>query len=992
MGCCNGRTEDPFKFSTTQAPVFETKSRSDSESDDILRQSISKNLLSIREIAKKPLISSIPKGKTHSILIIHKTLSRRNDLWIDKTFSFLASLDEEYEYLAPEIEAFRAFEVICYRISEENQVELIEFYEKLRGIKRNIEHLSLIFNFELLAEDRFLVKSLISKKKINKLNSFFLMIYKENLPVSLSEFIENSLQKPGIFEEMQLIQLLFSLARTLRNLQEIGLEFEDLNEELFSIDLKGIGTLKIDPSKRKFYIKKDKNLGFISLKGYLAPELQRKTEEKSEIDEKTEEKNEINEEKNEITEENTENGFVLIENSKNNKKSAVFSLAVLFLRLTIGKGINPKNLIGKTLINNDFQEIFSLKYPKLWFFLEKMLEEIPEKRISFENLLEKSSFFFLEHKGCSKLEFLSFIPSQQFDEIQHKTLNFDDFFEIIDIIDGNSLIFQEITALNLLKELRLTLIRKGLFLFDDKFIEIANRTSKIHFSLENYPEALEEFSFLENAMFFSKNIENTIRFQMALCYKYLNKTAKSLQIFIELARNSGKEIEKAKAINEIAEIHLENKEFELCKQRLFEAITIMGPLEQIEYKASLADSYEIFSKLLILSEENYVESLEYVKKAHNLRKNLYNSESLVMIKSYKCLALGFLNIGEVKSSLKALSKNLSLLKTRENLCINAFEAQKLRKFRAESLKILSKLQIEVGEAEKAEKTYKEVLEIYEEIYGFYSGELACELHELAGFYNSINLLEKALETFQITAEVLKSVFGEKSLKVAENWSLLGEFHEENGRFSEGIDALLESLKIRLEIFGGVNQSMIGLFLKISKNYELLGFQSKAVEFGEKGLELLREAIGVKKDDTRIFMMNFMQKYIKDDSMKNIIKNDSVMHSMINSPDKKKNSAVNDEILKNFMKNSPDKKNNSAINDDILKNSPDKKDSSENSLKSPSKETIPLVNGSQTAKNKEKDKKSLLIEGLFRMGSLYRKMGMTIKARSCFAEQKSLTFS
>ena len=1001
MGCCNGRSEDPFKFTLTQAPILEIKPHSESEPDNFLYESTSKNQLSLREIAKKPLISSTPKGKTHPILLIHKTLKEKG-LWIDKTFSFLASLHEEYEYLAPEIEAFRCFEVICYRISEENAIKLMEFYEKIKGIHRKIEHLSQIFSFELLAEDRFLVKSMISKKKINKLNSFFLMIYKENLPVLLSEFIENSLQKPGILEESQLLELLFSLARSLHNLQQIGEEFEDLNEELFSIDCKGFGILKIDPTKRKFFRKKDKNIGNMSLKGYLAPELQgtieeneekigeneekieentegksgneeiEKNEEKSEEIEKTE-KNEKTEqtEKNEKTE---EIGFVLIENSKNNKKSAVYSLAVILLRLAIGKQLNPHNFIGKTLINRDFQEIFSLKYPKLWYFLDKMLEETAEKRISFESLLEKSPFFTLESKTASKIDFFSFIPSSITQELEEKTLNFDNFEEILDIIDGNSLIFQQITALNLLKEVKLLLIRKGLFLFDKKFIEISIRASKIHFSLENYKEALDEFSFLESALLFSKNHENNIRFPMALCYKYMKKTTKSLQIFTELAQNSSKELERAKALNEIAEIHLENKEFELCKQSLLEAITILRPIEQIEYKSSLADSYEIFSKFLMLSEENYVESLEYAKKAHNLRKTLYNSESLVMIKSYKYLSLGFLNIGEVKRSLKSLNKNLSLLKTRENLCINALELQKMRKLKAESLKILSKLQIEAGELEKAEKTYKEVLEIYEEIYGFYSGELAYELQGLAGFYNSINSIEKTLETFKITGEVLKSVFGEKSLKVAENWSLLGEFYEENGRFNEGIDALLESLRIRLEICGGVNENMTEIFLKISKNYELVGFQSKAAEFGEKALELLREAIGIKNYDTKMFMMNFMKNFLKKDSLKNTIKSENSLkneNSLINSPDKK-NSLITDEILKNFMKNSAENK-----------------DSSENSLKSPSKEAISFENGPKT---KEKDKKSLLIECLFRMGSLYRKMGMTIKARACFAEEKILAFS
>lgn len=1006
MGCCNSRTEAPFKFETI---TLDTENISH---NGIIREekttSKLKPQLSLREIIQRPPLGT-PEAKDISIISLIKVISDPND----SIMRFLASLSENYEYLAPfGDEPKKPFEFDIIRKIEGEKNRILEFMEKIKGIMRkNYENLAYIFNYEIVDESNFLLKSMASNRKQSQ--SFSLLLYKEYLEFSLSFLLkQDSIIKPGVLQEAELLSILFGIAKSLKILRNLGIEFDDLNENLFAIDSNGYGQIKMDPSLREFH--KKKNL-LRTFQGYLAPELNYYIIEENFYVEDIPMKDSN---KNQESINSKGNSSILSDNNtKNKRKGSSFSLAVLILRLIFGNEIKINSIIRKEDIFNQYQEILTIKYPKLWYFLEKLLEEYPENRLSLEELLSKSPII---NANSELFSFFTLIP--KIGKEVNNVLNFDNFEEILTISQGHSIIFQNNEALKLLKQLKFNLINGNLFLFDEKLVLIAEKTGDLLIKAAKYSEALEEYDYLGKSLVFAKEptaLYSRTRILKALCYKYLKKMNKSKEIFNEISNDLNENItNRIKSLNEIAEIYMEEKNVILAKKSLklaedlflifignskqnqnrynntslnekneelqeenqlnsLENSNICNPQssekkstenqliliennnnntlfsetknnedffnsnlsitnkksslkEKSRYIANnelislIADCYELYAKIAMLFEDDFVESLSFMKKSHKIRKNLYSSEHSIIIKSYKLLSICLLNVGDFKEALSAINKNISLIKTKESIVCNPEEVDILRKSQAESLKILSKIQLELMEIDKAEITYKEVLQIYEEISGFYSPSLIKELQGLAGFYSSINAYNKALETYKIAMEVVINVYGDKSIELADNWMLMGEFYEDNGKFSDAIDAFLEGLKGRLEIYGGMNENMIDLLSKISRNYELLGLYSKAAEYGEKVLVFLREKLRI---------------LVVEEERKNI------------------------EILDKNGENSS--KSNDSI---VLLNEGDK---------------ILMNNG-------KKDFKAMMIESLFRLGSLYRKMGLNSKGRNYFNEEKKLS--
>jgi len=985
MGCCATRIEDQLKYET---PNLETKSLQSLElliqEETILNNHDSKiPTLSLREVLIKPLKNinknNTPEGKLLNLLVLQRSLKKKPSDF----FKFEASFSEEFDEITV-LDSFKSFELDIINVQKPEDYEFLEFLEKLKPfMRKNLDNLAYLFNYELSNNQHFLIKPMISNKKVNVLNNFTIFLYKEYLDIPFHEFIENHVKKPGLFEEKQLLSLLFNFVRIFLNFKTQGLEFEDLTEDFFRFDGKGLGHMKFDPTIRLFLNKKK----------------------------------------------------VL------DKKIMVSRLALIILKLVIGKEVIEGN---RNEVFERYQEVLTIKYPKLWYFLEKMLDE---NGISLEELGGKREFLTNNDESLSFLQYFITIETIKANnkEVFEETLDLiDGNVAIFQHLIALDLIKKTMENLYLkegffifdskIVELRLRSAKIHILLEDyQKAIEDLDFLEKSGLFLENpIMNKLE------------------IKYNRAFCYKSLNKTRKSLDILQEIAKSSLYSVPKIANNDQISEMGvktlkenlIENKNNEvlneitenslyglnllkeMAKNSIFglKALILMAEIYQekqefIESKVILqkalsysqlfynentlnnntklqlmknksfsikgnihidvnnnnnikafnatnnngnnnnnngnnnnnngnnnnnngnnnndgnnsniynknndflleihsvqADIFELLSRQSMLNEEDFVEALEFMKKAHKLRKPIYNSESLLMIRSYKYLAISFLNVGELKEALKSIAKNLSLLKTLESLSPFSKSLIKLRKLQAESLKLRSKIEIELNEPEKAEKTYKLVLEIYEEIDGFYSPALVIELQGLAGFYSNCNAYNKALETFKISAEIIKNVYGEKSPEMAEHWYLMGEFYEENAKYSEGVEAFLESLNRKLEIYGGINVKMIDLLMKISKNYEFLGFNTKACEFAEKGLELMKEKIGVN-------LLNIHQ---------------------INGKKKGENSP------KNKKKNMEIKKTHSVH---------------------------------------LKEDKLMIIECLFRLGGLYRKMGLISKSRDCFNEEK-----
>ena len=192
--------------------------------------------------------------------------------------------------------------------------------------------------------------------------------------------------------------------------------------------------------------------------------------------------------------------------------------------------------------------------------------------------------------------------------------------------------------------------------------------------------------------------------------------------------------------------------------------------------------------------------------------------------------------------------------------------------------------------------------------------------------------------------------------MAAHWQLMGEFYEDNAKYSEAAEAFLECLNRKLEIYGGLNEKMIDLLMKISKNYEFLGFNSKACEFAEKGLELMRDKFAM-RPPLNHHLSSPMPNQKKQHQGSPFIKSTN-------------NSLPNSNINSNYQSNqsSPKKLNDSPRKKKIIEN----------------------IRRTKSVQNEEH--KLMVVECLFRLGGLYRKMGLINKSRDCFQEEKRMSKS
>lgn len=921
MGCCHARAEEKNIFNT-QTPSMETQIDITLDDVDLLKRSRSQ--ISLKQIMQKPpTASETPCGKMYSVLNLYKAFDNENN-----SICFLVGLKNEHEI--ENFDSCKLFETKIFYIREEWQTIILDYFHAMKEImKKPLEGVVWIFNYEILADDHFLLHSMVKKNMINRLNGFNLLIYKECLNISFSYFVEEKINGPGLLDENLLLNILFNIAKNLKILKKIGIEFDDLNENYFFIDLKSQFPMKFDPTQRKF-CKLNKEYYLRTLKVYCAPEIKFIPSDADEslvyID------------------------FLKNDSSHNKNKSYVYSVGVLILRTIIGKELKTNEKLCVNSLKKQYHELLTIKYPKLWYLLELMIEENPIKRINLEELLEKSQFISCEESFLFTNISFEFEPEKELNNIDYS-----DYSNCISLIEGNILIFQRTSAIKLLEELKFYLNKTNLFIFDDKFIEIALKKGTILLNEESFALALEEFNYIEQALSIKKpspeimKIKQKAKFSQAICYKYLNKLTKCFELLYEICEDvhANEEI-IINCYNETVDIYIGEKQFAIAKKIMektnnffIERNEQRNANSDIEKLSLLADFYELYSKIYMLSEEDFVKSLEYIKKAHQIRKKIYSSEHMIIIKSYKLMALGFLNVGEIKEASKAINKNLNLLKIRESLIYSEKESNKFRNLRGESLKIQSKIQLDLGELDKAEKTYKEVIEINEEIFGFYSDKMAKELQGLANFYSSLGYYNKAIETFKIASEVLKNIYGENSLESAQNMLYMAEFYEENGKYSEAVEVLLDSLKIKIEKFGGINEYMIEDFKKISKNYEFLGFYSKAVEFAEKCLELLQEKLGLNKQQSN-------------------------MTNLSNFNNSKEKTPVKSPLFKNEIIEETETDKVLLFDDEIIGKT------------------------TQVDRNSDKKrKKNALIETLFRLGTLYGKMGDLAKSKIYFDEQKKI---
>ena len=522
MGCCASRLDDPLKFaSQTLEPLpLDSLNEDPGFSAEILDPKAPG--LSLREVLNRPLKTIITAKTTNNnltpepqtqflpILILKRSLGREN-MGRMKILKFEASFQEEIEELV-QLENFKSFEIDVLKIESPEDYGVLEYMEKLRPfMRRNCENIAFLFNYELSNCNNFLIRPMISQKRISALNSFNVFLYKEFLDTNLSDFIDKNVIKPGIFEENQLLSLLFNVSKVLLSFRSLGLEFEDLDETFFALDGKGLGHLKFDPTIRLFH-------------NFNAKNIENTLEKNNGNNEKSQENsNRLSDKKEKIERKNSE------QIPKIDKKSVVLGLGSIFLSLAVG---HFQEKLKKTELFDRYQEVLTIKYPKLWYFLDKMLEDKPDSRISLEELCNKRDMLQNE-------ESTSFL--RYFIGIENKASESKDFKESLDLIEGNTAIFQHSVALKLIKGETEALLKKGASLFDFNIVELRKKAAKIYLQTEDYSKALDELIFLEQTAFlFEKRVCSLleIKYELAICYKNLGKTKKSLELLFEITKTA----------------------------------------------------------------------------------------------------------------------------------------------------------------------------------------------------------------------------------------------------------------------------------------------------------------------------------------------------------------------------------------------------------------------------------------------------------------------
>jgi CHAT domain-containing protein len=228
-----------------------------------------------------------------------------------------------------------------------------------------------------------------------------------------------------------------------------------------------------------------------------------------------------------------------------------------------------------------------------------------------------------------------------------------------------------------------------------------------------------------------------------------------------------------------------------------------------------------------------VGSLNLLKEAFNLRRQLLGDKDADTQKTRNNLANAYFELGEIAQSFNLHRENLGIRKAVEpensmNVAISYLNVANLLHTSAAFDSAIVYNTMGVGILKALAKTEPDNAQI--------QMLLANAYYNLGNDYYSSGKVQKAIDYARQSLAIRELVFGEDEPEVAFSYYGLGNMYIGSGDFKKGIDYQLIALNIRLEKLGARHPLVGSSYNNLGSAYGLANMQDSAVYYHQKSLD------------------------------------------------------------------------------------------------------------------------------------------------------------
>ncbi len=144
---------------------------------------------------------------------------------------------------------------------------------------------------------------------------------------------------------------------------------------------------------------------------------------------------------------------------------------------------------------------------------------------------------------------------------------------------------------------------------------------------------------------------------------------------------------------------------------------------------------------------------------------------------------------------------------------------------------------DLAEYEKAERLFKECLDLGKEILGEEHPAIAAIYFNLAAANANEGKYKKAERYYIKCIQIEKTLFGKEDSKTALSYVSLAAVYEDQGKFEKAEDIYKKGLQIRRKVLGEEHHDTVGCYKKLGHLYAAQGKYKKAEEMYVKGIQI-----------------------------------------------------------------------------------------------------------------------------------------------------------
>ena len=248
---------------------------------------------------------------------------------------------------------------------------------------------------------------------------------------------------------------------------------------------------------------------------------------------------------------------------------------------------------------------------------------------------------------------------------------------------------------------------------------------------------------------------------------------------------------------------------------------------------------------------------EYLKKAIELRKEIYGNLHDMTAKSKSTLALMYLALSRLVEARDLLEECISI-------CIQTVGYK--NPLYSSILINLTDCCMKEGKIEEGEKHITQVLNIWGKIRNAEGKKVIRHCYQrLAQIRKQEGKMEEAVEYMEKALFILKETFGDKHPHIAETLNSLGLYKKHMGKYTEAISILRESISMTQEMVGDYTFTVAAAYYNISLAYVELENYSSALQAMNSSYDVFVKIVGEQHPQTQaaLQVIDWLQGQVED---------------------------------------------------------------------------------------------------------------------------------